>query len=145
AEQDSVFRLKQVDDFALPGRPPRFRCRPAHETTYFARKFSFMKDAEPLANAPPPQIGTPVPQPIEATFGELHSLIDHLHPSRAEHIPRTDTVESSLENELAEVRLGAASGLFMSLRAKHAATAAHSVRVAHQCSIWAAAMQLSVE
>tara|TARA_R110002073_G_scaffold61636_9_gene154958 strand:- start:10474 stop:12711 length:2238 start_codon:yes stop_codon:yes gene_type:complete len=41
------------------------------------------------------------------------------------------------ESQLAMVRLGIASSLFFSLRAKHVATAAHSLRVALSCSAWA--------
>ncbi len=79
---------------------------------------------------------------LDSTFGELKSLLDHLHPSKAEDLPRPQTPQAAYENELAEVRLGVASGLFMSLRAKHTATAAHSVRVALGCSAWAAALEL---
>ena len=46
------------------------------------------------------------------------------------------------ENHLAEVRLGLAGSLFLSLRAKHAPTAAHSLRVALGCSAWSFALQL---
>jgi len=49
------------------------------------------------------------------------------------------------ENHLAQVRLGMASSLFAALRCKHAATAAHSLRVALGCSAWAAVMKLSPE
>src|SRR5205814_1889945 len=47
------------------------------------------------------------------------------------------------ENHLAQVRLGMASSLFTSLRCKHAATAAHSLRVAVGCSAWAEVMNLT--
>lgn len=46
------------------------------------------------------------------------------------------------ENQLLQVRLGVASGLFVALRAKHAASAAHSLRVAMGCSAWGLAMDL---
>src|SRR5690349_11896330 len=46
------------------------------------------------------------------------------------------------ESRLVEVRLGAASGLFAALRHKHPATAAHSLRVALNCSSWAFALGL---
>ncbi|MCC7087284.1 MAG: diguanylate cyclase [Pirellulales bacterium] len=81
--------------------------------------------------------------PFDKKFHELKSLLNHLHPSRADDLPRPLTPEADYENELAQVRLGTASGLFMSLRAKHPATAAHCVRVAIRCSAWATAMQLS--
>ncbi|MEM9587659.1 MAG: diguanylate cyclase [Planctomycetota bacterium] len=41
------------------------------------------------------------------------------------------------ESQLAMVRLGMATSLFYALRTKHAATAAHSLRVAIACSAWA--------
>ena len=56
-----------------------------------------------------------------------------------------DMARLAHENQLAQARLGVASGLFTSLQAKHAATAAHSVRVALTCSTWAIAMELSTE
>ena len=56
----------------------------------------------------------------------------------------TDSAELvTFENQLVQVRLGLASSLFAALRAKHAPTAAHSVRVALNCSAWAASLGLS--
>ena len=49
------------------------------------------------------------------------------------------------ENQLAMVRLGIAGGLFAALRAKHADTAAHALRVTLGCSAWATALQLPPE
>lgn len=46
------------------------------------------------------------------------------------------------ENELVQVRLGIASALFAALRAKHAPTASHSLRVAVTCSSWAVLLDL---
>lgn len=46
------------------------------------------------------------------------------------------------ENRLAEVRLGLASSLFLSLRAKHGPTAAHCLRVALGCSAWSFALEM---
>ena len=43
---------------------------------------------------------------------------------------------SQHQNQLVQVRLGIASGLFQALRAKNAPTAAHSLRVAVNCSAW---------
>jgi diguanylate cyclase (GGDEF)-like protein/PAS domain S-box-containing protein len=44
--------------------------------------------------------------------------------------------DHSFDNKLAVVRLGIASSLFYALRAKHAPTAAHALRVALSCSAW---------
>ncbi|MBI1247571.1 diguanylate cyclase [bacterium] len=46
------------------------------------------------------------------------------------------------DNQLIQVSLGVASGLFYSLQAKHFPTAAHSLRVAKMCSWWAVALDL---
>src|SRR5688572_28073581 len=46
---------------------------------------------------------------------------------------------------LLKARLGVAAGLFTALRHKHAETAAHSIRVAITCSIWAAEKQFTAE
>lgn len=53
--------------------------------------------------------------------------------------------ERAFENRLSQVRLGIASSLFLSLRAKHPPTAAHSLRVAITCSSWAVLQKLSPE
>lgn len=50
--------------------------------------------------------------------------------------------ETRFENQLAVVRLGMASSLYYALRAKHAPTAAHCLRVALSCSAWAARLGL---
>jgi diguanylate cyclase (GGDEF)-like protein/putative nucleotidyltransferase with HDIG domain len=54
-------------------------------------------------------------------------------------------VESGRRSQLLTARLGIAAGLFSALRYKHAETAAHSIRVAITCSIWAAEKQLPSE
>jgi diguanylate cyclase (GGDEF)-like protein/PAS domain S-box-containing protein len=53
--------------------------------------------------------------------------------------------QMAYEDQLAEVRLGIASSLFMALRCKHAPTAAHSLRVALGCSSWSLALELNEE
>ncbi|WP_436715406.1 diguanylate cyclase [Roseiconus lacunae] len=50
--------------------------------------------------------------------------------------------QTVVENRLAAVRLGVATSLYYALRAKHAATAAHGLRVALFCSSWSEAMGL---
>lgn len=61
------------------------------------------------------------------------------------HHAGTDTAtraEISHQNQLVQVRLGIASSLYTALRAKHAPTAFHSLRVAIGCSVWAIHRQL---
>ncbi|MHB0955236.1 MAG: bifunctional diguanylate cyclase/phosphohydrolase [Pirellulaceae bacterium] len=55
---------------------------------------------------------------------------------------RLANVELKYQNQLVQVRLGLASGLFAALRARHAATAAHCLRVALGCSSWAPQLRL---
>src|SRR4051812_48869011 len=56
-----------------------------------------------------------------------------------------DKRDTEYEGKLVEARLGMASGLHAALRAKHAPTASHSLRVALGCSSWATIMQLDEE
>ncbi len=49
---------------------------------------------------------------------------------------------SKFENQLALVRLGMATSLFLALRTKHGPTAGHCLRVALSCSAWAERMRL---
>jgi len=53
--------------------------------------------------------------------------------------------DSVHQNRLVQVRLGVATSLFHALRAKHAPTAAHSLRVALACSSWALSKELTCE
>lgn len=79
----------------------------------------------------------------DSRLRELSSLIATVDatshdPDRAS--PRPDHRH---ENQLAQVRLGIATSLFLSLKAKHAPSATHSLRVAISCSSWA--MMLGIE
>jgi len=66
--------------------------------------------------------------------------------SRLEESPNDDRqAEVAHENKLVSVRLGVAGALFSALRAKHAGTAAHSLRVAMSCSAWGLAVDISDE
>lgn len=47
------------------------------------------------------------------------------------------------QNQLAQVRLGQASSLFVALRARHEGTAAHCLRVALGCSSWGQQLRMS--
>ena len=66
--------------------------------------------------------------------GELLAGLQQAAPTSYESTPSADC---RFENQLALVRLGMATSLFYALRTKHAATAAHCLRVAISCSAWA--------
>ena len=77
----------------------------------------------------------------------VSTLLDRLEAPAAAAVPDQAAAPASIrdsvelltfENQLVQVRLGLASSLFAALRAKHAPTAAHSVRVALSCSAWGA-------
>jgi diguanylate cyclase (GGDEF)-like protein/PAS domain S-box-containing protein len=55
----------------------------------------------------------------------------------------TSAVELKYQNQLVQVRLGLASSLFAALRARHAGTAAHCLRVALGSSTWGPLLKLS--
>ena len=91
----------------------------------------------PFASLPPP---LPVdPQPRLGPCPTIHRDTD-----RVAIVPslRISTVELKYQNQLVQVRLGLASSLFAALRARHAATAAHCLRVALGCSSWAPQLSL---
>ena len=112
-------------------------------------------DAIPTTGAPLPADSArpavdPAPaQPgdrVTAQLGAVGALLSTLETSAPHSPPPTivlDTAELALENELVQVRLGIASSLFAALRAKHAPTAHHSLRVALGCSAWSAMLGLS--
>ena len=94
-------------------------------------------------NVPNAQLGTMQPgeTPIvaleegQARVGRLLAGLQESAPV-AEDAVRSEA-DARFENQLALVRLGMATSLFYALRTKHAATAAHSLRVALSCSAWA--------
>ncbi len=76
----------------------------------------------------------------QARVGQLLAVLQESAPA-AEEGSRSNT-NATFENQLALVRLGMATSLFFALRAKHAATAAHCLRVALSCSAWAGRLGL---
>ena len=93
------------------------------------------------APAAPPPLPAKTPAGVTDQVTQIASLLQDLDEATV----ATSESTASVENRLAQVRLGMASSLFTSLRCKHAATAAHSLRVAIGCSAWAAAMKLPGE
>ena len=76
---------------------------------------------------------------------EISSLLHSLDESATEDGQSETRTRSVRENQLVQVRLGLASGLFTALQCKHAPTAAHSLRVALGCSAWTFALDVTDE
>ena len=74
----------------------------------------------------------------DARLEAVANLLDQIDPAEDDINP----AEVAFENQLVQVRLGLGSSLFSALRAKHAPTAAHCLRVAMGCSSWAALLGL---
>lgn len=91
--------------------------------------------------------------PLAATdfwVSEIGSLLRELEePSEvAEAVvsaPPVPVVSRTVDNQLAQVRLGIAGALFAALRCKHEASARHALRVALNCSAWSLKMELEEE
>lgn len=84
--------------------------------------------------------------PVEVTAAEwvarLGALVDEELTVLASDTASHDTamISGDTANRLAVVRLGAVAALFNAMRARHAATAAHSLRVALTSSAWVTEM-----
>src|SRR5690242_10774274 len=83
--------------------------------------------------------------PAQAAANRLNAVEGLLRQIDSEPVSPASAAERALENRLSQVRLGMASSLFVSLRAKHPPTAAHSLRVAITCSSWAVLQKLSFD
>jgi diguanylate cyclase (GGDEF)-like protein/putative nucleotidyltransferase with HDIG domain/PAS domain S-box-containing protein len=91
-------------------------------------------DAKPNPSAPAP--ADPARR-ADQRLGAVSSLLGALDSPSPLAPAQLGPRELSLENQLVQVRLGIASSLFAALRAKHAPTAHHSLRVALAGSAWA--------
>jgi putative nucleotidyltransferase with HDIG domain len=87
--------------------------------------------------AVPPLPSQTVPPSAEASTGALDSLASLLSDAAPHKFPRLE--------QLSKARLGIAASLLTALRCKHAETAAHSMRVALVCSMWAAEKKLPAD
>ncbi len=90
-------------------------------------------------------VGPRPPSPATSKLSELGGLLEELERagSTASAPPPPPNVQS--ENQLVQVRLGVAAGLYAALRCKHAPTASHGLRVALTASAWAVQMGLADE
>lgn len=91
-------------------------------------------------NSSPNQVAAYTFEQGQTDVGQLLADLQDVAPAAA---PQPSVC--AYENQLALVRLGMATSLFYALRAKHAVTAAHSLRVALFCSAWAHRMGLDQE
>jgi diguanylate cyclase (GGDEF)-like protein len=82
-----------------------------------------------------------MPQPA-VWMARLGSLLEDLGDGTTAPTVRSPVLSPQTDNPLVQVRLGIAASLYVALRAKHAATASHSLRVAMTGSAWALAMDL---
>jgi diguanylate cyclase (GGDEF)-like protein/PAS domain S-box-containing protein/putative nucleotidyltransferase with HDIG domain len=91
-------------------------------------------DAQPATSATSPHDPARF---AAARLGEVSTLLGVLEVASLAVPTPLGPQEQLLENQLVQVRLGIASSLFAALRAKHAPSAHHSLRVALGCSAWA--------
>src|SRR5262245_40341985 len=106
--------------------------------------FEHSTDAQPTSGPPEtldPARSLDPAQSAAAQLGTVSNLLQTIEPTPPRPSP-LDTAAIALENQLIQVRLGIASSLFSALRAKHAPTAHHSLRVALSCSAWSAILGL---
>lgn len=78
----------------------------------------------------PPAVAPPLPS--------LSTIMQSL-----DEAPHTADSQGAIQNQLIQVRLGLASGLFTALRVRHPPSAEHSLRVALGCSAWSLATDMS--
>jgi len=94
-------------------------------------------------SAPSPlDVYVPSPDVHLDSLASLLTGVDADTFSSATNITCQDVASESEQNRLAQVRLGIANGLFSALRAKHPPSAAHALRVAMDCSVWALARNM---
>lgn len=84
-------------------------------------------------SGPPLQVD--LRDPLQTAHARLAAVSALLDSAQESDIPLL-LPETEFENQLVQVRLGMASSLFAALRARHAPTASHSLRVAMGCSSW---------
>jgi diguanylate cyclase (GGDEF)-like protein/PAS domain S-box-containing protein len=80
---------------------------------------------------------------VTARFQDVSTLLSSLGSAAPQPPSIAETAKWPVDNQLEMVRLGVAGSLFAALRAKHAPTAKHSLRVAICCSAWGAMLEMS--
>ena len=82
---------------------------------------------------------------VERALTTISSLVGNLDEVAQSPLRSGAQAGGRLQNQLAQVRLGVASSLFLALRTKHPPSADHCLRVAMVCSSWAVLMNLGVK
>lgn len=91
--------------------------------------------ASPVSSQPTSEVRA------ERRMSQLTALLDSVDADTTTRRHRTEFF-TEYDNQLPLARLGIAAGLFAALRAKHADTAAHSLRVTLGCSAWSLVLGL---
>ena len=91
-----------------------------------------MENPQPQTGPLPTRVPRDPLQSASARLAAVSALLDNVQ----EGSPAPPASGVQFENQLVQVRLGMASSLFLALRARHAPTATHSLRVAMGCSSW---------
>ncbi len=81
-------------------------------------------------------LGQSPPLPV-ARIDQIGQLLGELDRTPVRAAAFSEVLGPQVDNQLVQVRLGIASGLFAALRCRYAGTAAHGLRVALGCSSWA--------
>lgn len=102
---------------------------------------------EPLSqSAAIPSTAVPpvsAPTSAERWMTELNSLLRELEAVTVAGHTLPPVFSRSADDQLVQIRLGVAAGLFAALQCKNAAVAGHALRVALSSSAWATKMELS--
>jgi diguanylate cyclase (GGDEF)-like protein len=82
------------------------------------------------------------PASVDRWMTELHALLRELEAVTASSHTLPPVFSEQVDDQLVQIRLGAAASLFAALQCKNAALAGHALRVALTCSAWALKMGL---
>ena len=84
----------------------------------------------------------PVPASAEHWMAELNALLRELEAVNAAGRTLPPVFAQAADEQLIQIRLGVAAGLFAALQCKNAAVAGHALRVALSSSAWATRLEL---
>jgi len=92
--------------------------------------------------ATPVPLVTSSPPSADRWIGELHALLQELEAITSANRALPPIFNTSIDDQLVQIRLGVVASLFTALKCKNAAVAGHSLRVALSCSAWAIKLNL---